>query len=119
MCPENARVFVVEDLDDWQQGIKETLETGGHSVVGSAQALEEALEKIPLLEGQGVQVAIIDGNLTEGDTSGSDGQTILEAIHAHAPNVKTIGLSSLPIPGVDVNVGKTRFGNLESAVREI
>lgn len=119
MCPENAKVFVVEDLADWQEGIKGTLETGGHSVVDSARTLKEALDKIPLLEGQGVQVAIIDGNLTEGDTSGRDGQTVLEAIRTHAPSVKTIGLSGPPIPGVDVNVGKTRFGNLESAVREI
>lgn len=109
MSPEKARVFVAEDDTDYQGMIKELLEEDGHSVVATAQSLPEAMDTIKKLQDLGVDVAVIDGNLNELDTDGSDGQSVLQAIRKQAPGVKTVGMSGNSVKGTDVDLGK---GNL-------
>jgi len=84
MSPEKARVFVSEDDKDWRDTLREMLADSGHSVVLSAGTLAEALAAVDRLGELGVNVATIDGNLNEWDTSGVDGQSVLAAIRAKA-----------------------------------
>ena len=119
MSPERAKVFVVEDSRQWRNLIIPELEFAGHEVVVTSTTLQEALEAVGTLTQLGIQVAIIDGNLSKEDTSGSDGRKILESITEKAPEVKTIGLSMDKVVGVDVDLGKKNLNSLGQAVTEI
>lgn len=119
MSPERAKVFVTEDDDRWQQSIKSILERAGHEVVLSAKTRAEALAAIERLNELGVQVATLDGNLSNWDTSGADGQDVLSAIRATAPHIKTVGMSGLTVKGVDVNVGKAKATDLGKVVTDL
>lgn len=110
MSPENANIFVAEDDPQWQAIIKKNVGKGGHTVTHTAQTKTDALAQIPNLESSGVQVAIVDGNLTRGNSSGDDGREIVAAIRSQAPSVKIIGFSaSNTIAGVDTSLDKTTF----------
>lgn len=119
MSPERAKVFVAEDDKSWQELIKEILVDEGHEVVSLATNLQDALAAIERLEELDVQVAIIDGNLTNYDTSGHDGQTVLKAIRETASKVKTIGLSGNNVHGVDKDLGKVNAVDLGKTVTDI
>lgn len=109
MSPKEARVFVVEDEPEWRRHFGRTLERAGHQVVLTATTLVDALSKVLSLEKKGVQVALVDGNLTTGSWDGTDGCRVVEAIKENAPSVKIVGVSaSSDIPGVDVNLRKPR-----------
>lgn len=119
MSPEKARVFVAEDEDFWQDAIKHMLERGGHSVVATAKTLPEALAATKRLQDQKVDVAVIDGNLNEDDTSGSDGQAVLKAVREHAPKVKTVGMSGNSVPGTDYDLGKADYVEIGKVVKKL
>ena len=77
---------------------------GGHRVVLTARTLKEALDIIPRFKERGVQVVLVDGNLSSGDLSGLNGKMIVEAIRSQVPEVKTIGTSASGyVAGVDKN----------------
>lgn len=116
---EKAKVFVAEDDPSVQQIIKTILSRGGHEVILQAQTLSEALGSIKQLEELGIQVAIIDGNLTPGDTSGSDGHQLATAIKQLTPHVKTVGMSALQVHGVDIDLGKMRIFELDTTVNNL
>jgi CheY-like chemotaxis protein len=99
MCPENANVFIVEDNKPLRETFEALLPFDGHKVVVSASTMKEALEAIDHLEELGVQVAIVDGNLSEDDFSCADGVEISEAIRAHSPATKIIHNSSKEFGG--------------------
>lgn len=119
MSPEKARVFVAEDDKRWQDIIKDVLTDAGHSVVLTAQTRQQALEAVQQLKGLGVQVATIDGNLNPHDSDGADGQALLAAIRAQAPEVKTVGMAGLSVRGVDINVGKIDASKLGEVVKKL
>jgi CheY-like chemotaxis protein len=106
MSPENARVFIFEDHSDARERLRMSLESRGHTVVGEAGNLNDALDAVDKFHEADVHVATLDGNLKQGDFSGQDAQTILKAIQEKAPDVITVGMSSLPINGVNKDVGK-------------
>lgn len=117
---EHAKVFIAEDDRDWLSTIRGLLEDDGHSVVASATTKRAALRAISKLEELGVQIATIDGNLDDpADASGADGQEILAAIRREAPDVKTIGLSTKPILGVDVDLRKSGLDKLGDTLRSL
>lgn len=117
--PEKARVFVAEDNPDWQKHIEEILNRAGHSVVARATTLGEGLKIIEQFGELQIQVATIDGNLGEDDTSGYDGRALVAAIDRLAPDVKTIGMSGLSVSGVTVDLGKGNIRQLGEAVTNL
>ncbi len=119
MSPERAKVFVAEDADLWQRMIKRILANDGHQIVSSATNLKDALAAIDRFAELGVQVAIIDGNLDEDESTGCDGQAVLAAIHRVVPQVKTIGFSRDRVCGVDVDLGKEKSIDLGKTVTKI
>lgn len=119
MCPENAKVFVVEDYAIRLRAIKQFLEKGGHEVVLTASSLDEALDAVPKLNELGIQVATVDGNLTLLDDSGDDGRMVVHAIRDMAPEIKIVGHSSNDIGGVDANVRKGDVGRLAEVINKL
>lgn len=112
MAPENASVFVAEDDTIWQKNYARWLASGGHRVVATATSLTEAGEVIATLREQGVQVAIVDGNLGSGpwaSSDGRDGRRIVKLIRDLHPDVKIVGATGAPegVEGADVNVRKS------------
>jgi ActR/RegA family two-component response regulator len=129
MSPENARVFLTEDdeVDAWRT--KEYLKRGDHSVELRASTLEEALGLVPRLEKEGINVAVVDGNLSSGKRDGADGERVVTAIRKQAPGVKIVVYSGGSYDYGDVRVPKPEFSpgfkesdrspKIEEIVREI
>ncbi len=110
MAPENALVFVAEDSASWQSTYKRVLPAAGHQVVATATSLPQAAEVIPTLGEQGVQVAIVDGNLGLSQW-GEDGAIVVERLRAEVPGIKIVGVTSDPdgVKGADVNIRKSEI----------
>ena len=91
MSPENARVFLVEDSETETMEAHWFLEEqGGHTIVLEASSLEEALDMAPLLPEEGINVAVIDANLSPGERDGADGKKVVAAIREQAQSVKIV-----------------------------
>ncbi len=72
--PERAKVFVAEDNSFSLFLAKQSLADDHHTVVLEAQTLAKALKCIAQFKEQNIQVAVLDGNLTENASSGYDGK---------------------------------------------
>lgn len=107
MSPENSKVFLVENNDLAIKNYITSLERGGHTILQIASSLGDALKKIPDLDKLDINVAIVDGNLSEGDESGRDGETVAEQIKAQHPDILVIGRAlENPISAADINCPK-------------
>ncbi len=106
MTPENANVYLVEDNESLRESTKALLELDGHNVVAEAATLDEALEGISKARDAGVQVAVVDGNLSQNDLSGNDGNTVADALRKAIPGIKIISYSSDEQDYGDVHVSK-------------
>ncbi len=91
--PKQARCFFTEDNDLLAENTTVYLELGGHVVVAKASNMSNALQLVAQLESLGVTVAILDGNLTDNDSSGDDGRRIAEEIRALPCKIHIICLS--------------------------
>ena len=104
---QEARVGIFEDNPMWQDILGDLVKRGGHQVVTRAISMEEALQVIKGLEEGALDVAIVDGNLSDHDISGRDGAEIARLLHEKLGNVSVIGCSgSNTITGVDYSVSK-------------
>ena len=121
MSPEMARVFIVEDQGMMREFMRSSLVRAGHVIVGEANRIEAAIEATTRFDEMGVQVIIIDGNLTLDDVSGDDGQAVLGAVRQNAPHVKTVGMSfsKKGVPGTDLNLGKQNMSKLGDEVTQL
>ena len=115
MCPENANVYVVEDNSEWKRIVAKEMEKGGHTIVAQDEKRESALQTVESLVAMGVQVVVLDGNVTEGMHDGSDGRLIAKAIKQAAPEVKIIGFSTAPVSGADLSLDKSSFEIMDLA----
>lgn len=119
--PFNAKVVMFEDNPRFLKIWGEYLENNNHEVVGTAMTLHAALLLISRIEtGElEVDVATIDRNLTDQSDSTTDGDRIVAELEAKAPYVKTIGLGSGPLSGVDVDLTKYQVGILAETIDKI
>jgi CheY-like chemotaxis protein len=92
---EKARIFLVEDNQGCRDSLVGLLEDIGYSVVLWAENLGQALDAIQSgrLRELGVNVAIVDGNLSPGDISCSDGFAAAGKIREAGLPIKIIALS--------------------------
>ncbi len=91
--PEKARVLLVDDEDLMREMVRDFLKSAGHVVVLEAATMLQAEAALNNLDKVGINVAILDGNLTKDDKSGDDGARIADAIRARFPSVRILGLS--------------------------
>lgn len=106
MSPENAKVFLAEDDKTFRRIAREVIEDSSHEVLIEASTLEDALEAISQAERLGVNVAVVDGNLTQDDYRGYDGRRIAEALRRQIPGIKIVSFSGNEQDYGDIHVSK-------------
>ena len=109
MAPEQAKVFLAEDDIGLRGTIKGLVNKAGHEVVGEAGTLNGAVAAIEELKVLGVNVAVLDGNLTEEDFSGDDGAQIATALRKEIPGIRIVSLSAQAQTYGDAHVSKGDF----------
>lgn len=113
-----ARIFYAEDDGSECALVERTLRCAGsveYVIVLRANSLQEALRDIPLLNGAGVNIAILDGNLGSPD----DGKQIAAAIRRQVPSVRIISHSGDPQTWGDVDVPKDKRDELVAAINAL
>jgi hypothetical protein len=85
--------------------------------------MREALEVIPRFEELGVDLTLLDGNLS-GGSSGNDGERLAKLIKDKFPQMPIIGFSSDPegVRGADVSWEKGKLlanGGLAAAINAL
>jgi len=119
MSPENAIVFIAEDDRIFREISIEIIEASSHHVAVVASTLQEALSGIEEAKRKGVNVAVVDGNLTKRDVSGNDGRLISEEIRKQIPNIKIISFSSSEQIYGDVHVDKDDIRKLGKTIQDL
>ena len=119
MSPEKARVFIAEDNKESALLMQLTLRDAGHSVVLKASTLGEAERAVDQFRALGIQVALLDGNISSATVDGADGARLAQLIRSQTPEVKTVGIGSGRVEGVDVNVGKSNYWELGQVVSDL
>lgn len=108
---EHARVLLLEDDELAREGIEIFITRAGHSVVRTASTFEDSKEAIKHIKRDGIQIVVVDGNLTPGDSGNEDGEDIVRDIRSDHPEVGIIGNASVgKIRGADVQVPKSKGG---------
>jgi len=95
MQPE-AKVAIIED-----SALQRLIETSimkkhNHDVIVEASTFNEARDLIPELAEKGVEVVLLDGNLSENKHDGLDGRILAEEIRGMHPEIKIIGVTADP-----------------------
>ena len=122
---ENARVAIFEDDPQIQRLLAMfVVEQGLHRIVALARSIEEAVTAIDALEPDGLDVALVDGNLSPGREDSAEGAQIAAMLRAKFGDMVTIiGISgSNPIGAADINItkGESPVGmEVVQAIREI
>ncbi|MBX4205830.1 hypothetical protein KW795_01390 [Candidatus Microgenomates bacterium] len=102
------RIAIFEDDPSILRMMTRILQEDEYIVALKAVTMDEAELVIQNLEDEDIRITIIDGNLSENNVSGKDGEYIARLIKEKYPNILTIGMSASPrgVEGVDVNIGK-------------
>lgn len=104
MSPERAKILIIDDSQEKVEMFEALLKIEGHTIVEVARSKDEAEESITHIEEKGIEVVLIDGNLSTKYNSGRDGKEIVEKIKEKKIPVKTVGISSFGnVEGVDIN----------------
>jgi CheY-like chemotaxis protein len=118
MAP-HERVLLVEDTQQFQRLAKVFLEKEGHKVVATVASLDEWLEISDHLKEKEITVLVTDNALGETDMNSNGGEMILKDVKNSGLPIKTVGFSSDKMPGVTVDVGKSRVGELGIEVTKL
>lgn len=118
---EGARVGIFEDNENWQEIVPGMVTRRGHEVVLQAQTLEDAEAAIERLPANGLDVAVVDGNLDPNVSSGEDGARITRLLHEKFEGITVIGRSgSKEVEGADHQLGKGGdLSNLPQIIAEL
>lgn len=118
---DGARVVVIEDRERNRIEAKKSLETNGHSVVGEAATLIEALSLVDTI-GTGeleADVILLDGNLEPDSDLGGDARTIASRIKENGITSRIIGFSSLPMRHYSVEVDADSGKDMNEVIEAI
>jgi len=103
---DRAKIGLFDDQKTIRDALRDGLEDAGHSIELEADTLAAARDEIAMLDPSTLDVAVVDGNLTKRDISGSDGAEITALLHGLG-GITVIGFSaSAPVEGADHNVFK-------------
>ncbi len=105
--PKSARIFLAEDDLVTRKLVLRVLELDGHEVPLVAFSLEEAKEKVELVEKERINVAILDGSLGKG--SADDGRVIAGILKKKNLSITIIGWSAVyQADWGDINLDKVK-----------
>ena len=103
---KEAKVFLAEDDESVRKLEKRVISLHGHTIALETTSLEDALEKVKLAKEKGVNVAVLDGCLSDGPWK-DDGKVIAQALRELIPSIKIVSCSSMLLDWGDVNLYKT------------
>jgi CheY-like chemotaxis protein len=78
MKPSEARVLLIDDSLDKREILSRMVEAGGGIVVDTASDMQSALQKVQEIPTAGINVALIDGNLTAYGKYGQEGAQVFQ-----------------------------------------
>lgn len=107
MAPENAHVFLAEDYPSMRRMAREIIEDAGHQVMAEVARIDDLSSAVERAKEKGVTVAVVDGNLSENDTSGSDGRQIAETLRKEIPGIKIVSFSGQSQDYGDIHIDKS------------
>lgn len=117
---ENGKIIIIEDNEMLRQGMRRNLEASGHTVVGEAGSVVAARVMIDGLGQDEVDIAVVDGNLSEWSRDGGDGEYVTAYIREKLGGVTVIGASlDGAVRGADMNVSKQDPWELYNTIREL
>ena len=119
MSPQNARVFIVEDSLSWQEAYRALIDSSSHTLVQLATNMADAEEALPKLAEMGIQVAIIDGNISKTGHNGLEGKYLIGKIKRLFPEIKTIGMSGEFALNADIDLGKLNANDLIKTITDL
>jgi DNA-binding NarL/FixJ family response regulator len=125
--PPEAKVAIIEDSALQRLFVSSIMKKHDHVVVAEASTFDEAKDLIPELSEKGVEVVLLDGNLSEDRIDGFEGRTLAREIKIVNPDIKIIGVTADPkgfegalIDGVvdkgQLVVGKVNLGEMVTAI---
>jgi DNA-binding response OmpR family regulator len=100
---KEARIFLTEDQPRIRELVKRFLSDNNHQVVVEAASLSEAEGKIECAAAEGVNIAIVDGDLGTGRT---DGKKLSGLLRERIPGIKIIPFSFLKVDWGDAETTK-------------
>lgn len=106
---ENARIGIIEDDTAARLVLRRSLELFGHTVADEhiATSMPEALGMLGRLVTGELDIAVVDGNLTSGVLTGTDGAQVVSLFQEEFPDIITIGHSANgEVQGADLQVPK-------------
>jgi len=109
--PPEAKVAIIEDMQDWQEEFALLLPEAGHIVSGTATSMLEASRLIPQMGELGIQVVILDGNLSPNAYDGSEGRKLASRIVQIYPDIKIIGFTrdERGVEGAHIDMNKADY----------
>ena len=114
MAETGARVFIVEDNEEFVFGLKMLLTCWGHTPVGEVYWAATAMNCIQTLMEKRVQILTLDRDLFGGDVIA---RGFVNLVRRECPNVVIVGLAGLPIEGVHYNLGRENVCQLDEVIR--
>jgi hypothetical protein len=119
---EAAKVGIYEDNDEFVKLLHLRLLKAGHKVVGIVKNLSDLNQTQNMID-DGMEYAVVDGNLTPGQVSGNEGSLIIHLIKNLNESIVTIGFSAKGnVIGADYNIVKatpSSFKKVAELVSEI
>jgi DNA-binding NtrC family response regulator len=117
---ENARVIIIDDDPTIREDCRLNLEARNHVVVGEAASVAHAEVLIEGLGSDGLDIAVVDGNLSRHSEGGVDGERLAALIHQKLPGVTVVGASmDGEVRGADMNVPKGDAWALDALVTQL
>ncbi|HBD02450.1 MAG: hypothetical protein UX38_C0025G0006 [Microgenomates group bacterium GW2011_GWC1_46_16] len=106
---EKAKVLALfEDYEPIIRSLGNILTGEGYQIAVCERDMNESMKVAAQLNNLGVIAALVDGNLTTGETDNREGALITAKIHKKSPGVVVIGTASDgSVKGADYNVEKT------------
>jgi DNA-binding NtrC family response regulator len=106
--PPEAKVAIIDGNAAWRFSHAQSLSAQGHETKAVATDFPEAQKLIPQLGALGVQVVLIDNNLSYWQGDKSEGEVLTKAIKAAFPDMTIVGVTTdgVEIPGTGANVSK-------------
>jgi DNA-binding NarL/FixJ family response regulator len=110
MQPPEARIALIDDDEFIHRAVSGAIAEIGGVLVASARTLQEAEALIAELGSTGVNVVLMDANLTE---DGREGYGLTQKIQADHPGVHVLSISSSPLMGDILGIPTVSFFGAE------
>jgi DNA-binding NtrC family response regulator len=119
--PPEAKIHLIEDDADCRMMAEIHLTGAGHRILGVSTTLTEARAAISGFTEQGIEVVVMDGDLTGRGNISRDGEILTALINKDHPQIGVVGYATnRDVVGADIQSPKVKGGpSLVRAVTDI